>query len=668
LKKVNRRRSRNGGGGSVRHLFAVYAVVSLVPVLLLGVVLLGVLNRMSDNRGISEGQAKADLLARTSIAPLLSGADLRSGLKPGERVALERSVTLAVRDRQVLRLRLRDLDGQVVFADDGSADGPDDEALDAAKGETVTELTRLNADDDNQRSLGPRVVEVYEPLTAAESGQRIGVLELYLPYAPIAAEISSGKRMVSITLSAGLLILWLCLLGVSLSMTRRLQRQSVDNAYLASHDPLTGMPNRARFTELAAIAVAASNSDRPVAIALIDLDRFKEVNDTLGHPNGDQLLTMLAERLKNHIRPGDTIARLGGDEFGVILAGVSGAKEAHRLLGGLRTVLREPLSIDGLPLAIEASIGFSLMPGDGSSADSMLQHADVAMYVAKGQHRGVVHYSPEHDQYDAATLSLVAQLGSAITQNQLVLHYQPKVDLQSGAVIAVEALVRWQHPSRGLLFPDTFLPAAEQTELIEDLTRWVLRRAVTTLPTLDATGQLAVAVNISARSLARPDFAQDILDVLTETLTDPRRVILEITETALMDDPTRAAWTLSELHRAGLRISIDDFGAGHTSLGYLATLPITELKIDKAFVSSMLADERNTAIVRSVIELGHSLGFTVTAEGVETPEALQRLSLLHCDTVQGYLLARPVGTAELPGRMAAATAVLHQNRVLAAGL
>jgi diguanylate cyclase (GGDEF)-like protein len=649
----------------------VYAVVSLIPVLLLGAVLLSVLNRLGDSRGLTEGQAKADLLARTSIAPLLSGSDLRHGLDADEQVSLQRSVNLAVQDHQVLRLRLRDLDGQVVFSDDGSGrgadDDADDEALEAAHGEIVAHLTWLNDDDGDEGPRGPRVVEVYQPLMAAQSGERIGVLELYLPYAPIAADISRGQRMVTGTLTGGLLLLWLCLLAVSTSMTRRLRRQSLDNAHLASHDPLTGMPNRARFLELAAVATAAATPARPVAIALIDLDRFKEVNDTLGHHNGDRLLTQLAERLGGHLRDGDTIARVGGDEFGVILAGVESAQDAGRLLSRLRALIGRPLEIDGLPLAVEASIGFSLMPGDGDSADSLLQHADVAMYVAKAQHRGVVRYNPEQDQYDAATLSLVAELAAAIAHDQLVLHYQPKGDLAAGSVVAVEALVRWQHPNRGLLFPDTFLPAAEQTELIEDLTRWVLRRAVTALPTLDPSGRLAVAVNISARSLARPDFAQDILDVLAETRTDPRRVILEITETALMDDPTRAAWTLSELHRAGLRISIDDFGAGHTSLGYLATLPITELKIDKAFVLAMVADERNTAIVRSVIELGHSLGFTVTAEGVETPEALARLTALRCDTVQGYLLARPGTAAELPARIRQATRMMSAARVLSSG-
>jgi diguanylate cyclase len=649
---------------SVRQLFAVYAVVSLIPVLLLGGVLLTLIHRQGVEHGITEGRAKADLLARTSIAPQLSGRDLRAGLTSAEEESLSRSVSLAVRDQQVLRLRVRDLGGHVVFADDHSTDGPDDDALAAAKGEVIAELTRLNADSVSHGPQGPQVVEVYQPLVAAQTGVRIGVLELYLPYAPIAADTMQGERAVALALIGGLFVVWGCLLAVSASVTKRLRRQSTTNAFLARHDTLTGMPNRSQFTARAEVAISSATVERPVAIALIDLDRFKEVNDTLGHENGDQLLMLLAERLKLYVREGDTIARLGGDEFGVVLTGVRGAGEAAEVLGRLRATVSQPVQINGLPLAVEASIGFALAPEDGTDIGTLQQRADVAMYVAKRGHSGIARYRREQDQYDASKLSLIGELGAAIVKDQLVLHYQPKGDVRGSKVIAVEALVRWQHPTRGLLYPDAFLPAAEQTELIEDLTRWVLRRASLDLPRLDPTGQLAVAVNISARSLGRADFAADVLSALAEAGTDPARVILEITETALMADPVRASRTLVELNRAGLRISIDDFGAGHTSLGYLATLPITELKIDKAFVLSMLNDDRNTAIVRSVIELGHGLGFTVTAEGVETMDMLHQLTALRCDTVQGYLLARPAAAAYLPDRLAEATTVMRANHAL----
>ncbi|MBV9290962.1 MAG: bifunctional diguanylate cyclase/phosphodiesterase [Frankiales bacterium] len=562
----------------------------------------------------------------------------------------------------MLRLRIRDLDGRIVYADDGTTSGVDDNSTKAARGAVVTEITRLDADAFAERKVarpGPRVVEVYEPLVSA--GHRVGVLELYLPYAPIAADIAQGQRMLAIVLGCGLLALWLCLIGISASTSRRLRRQVAINAFLAEHDPLTNMPNRSQFAHRAAAAIADATADRPTAVAVIDLDRFKIVNDTLGHRNGDQLLVTLAERLGSRLRDGDTVARLGGDEFGVVLPFVHGPGEAVEVLTRLRQVVAEPLDIDGLPLAVEASIGFALAPDDGTDVDTLLQRADVAMYVAKRDHLGTVHYRADHDQYDAGALRLVAELGAAIECNELLLHYQPKADLHSESVTALEALVRWNHPERGLLYPDAFLPAAEQTELVEPLTRWVMRQAFRDLHELDPQGTLAMAVNVSARSVTRPEFVEDVLRVLEETGTAPERVILEITETALVADPARAAQTLSLLHDAGVRISIDDFGAGQTSLGYLAALPITELKIDKTFVLSMVDDERNAAIVRSVIELGHSLGFTVTAEGVETTQILDRLSDACCDTVQGYLLARPTTAVRLPAAISDVARMLRHG-------
>ncbi|MEO8518801.1 MAG: bifunctional diguanylate cyclase/phosphodiesterase [Dermatophilaceae bacterium] len=643
---ISRLRGRQGVG-SARRLFVLYAAVSLIPILVLGLVLLNVLDTQGNNRGMAQARGDANLIARVSIAPILAGDDLRQVLTSAEQSDLRRIVGMSVHNGQILRLRLRDLDGHVVFSDDNSKAAPDDEALDAARGEVVSSLKWLNDDPGDLGPRGPRVVEVYEPLNSAQTGTRIGVLELYLPYAPIAADIALGQRAISTTLGAGLLILWLVLLLVSESVTDLLRHQSNLNARLAREDALTGLPNRARFTELITRATASATLERPSAIGVIDLDRFKQINDTLGHDTGDRLLVLLSERLKSHVGESNIVARLGGDEFGIVVPEVHSETEACELFVQLRKVLAEPLQIDGLPLAIEASIGFALAPQDGTDAGSLMQHADVAMYVAKQQHVGVLAYRSEEDQYDSSALRLLAELGEAITSEQLVLHYQPKFDLISGKVTSFEALVRWQHPTRGLLYPDTFVPAAEQTELIEPLTWWVLRRATLALQIIDPGGTLGIAVNVSARSLTRPDFADEVLAVLAETGTDPVRVIIEVTETMLLVDPPRAARTLIRLHEAGIRTSIDDFGAGQTSLGYLAMLPVSELKIDKFFVISMLADRRNAAIVRSVIDLGHSLGFSVTAEGVETVGALEHLTDLHCDTAQGFLMARPVPVAEL---------------------
>jgi diguanylate cyclase (GGDEF)-like protein len=396
---------------------------------------------------------------------------------------------------------------------------------------------------------------------------------------------------------------------------------------------------------------------------VFDLDRFREVNDTLGHRNGDALLEQLGDRLAAAMRPGDTIARLGGDEFGVVLVDVADGDEAETALRRLRAVLSDGLIVDGLPLTVEASVGYALAPEDDTDVDTLLRFAEVAMYVAKRRHLGVARYREADNPHDGGALALVGELPRALENDELVLHYQPKADVETGRVEAVEALVRWQHPELGLLFPDAFIPAVEQTELIEPLTVWVLRRALGDLAEMDgqvgAGTRLRVAVNVSARSLARPDFAASVLEVLQQQRVAPDRVILEMTETALLVDPDRAALALEELARAGVRISIDDFGAGQTSLGYLATLPVDEVKIDKQFVLDMALNPRNAAIVRSVVELAHSLGFTVTAEGVETSDAYGDLRSMRCDAAQGYLLSRPVPLEGLADRIEQVTAASY---------
>ncbi|MCU1601295.1 MAG: diguanylate cyclase/phosphodiesterase [Frankiales bacterium] len=622
--------------GSARRLFATYAVVSLLPVLVLGALLVALTSRQSHARALAQVRAEAQLLAGTVVTPRMQGTSLSNGLTATEEAALKQSVTSAITSHEVLRLRVRDLTGHVVFSDDGKIDGGvDDEALEAARGEIHAALTTLGA-DDNQRT-GPQVVEAYVPLRALGADRVIGVVELYLPYGEIAAQVQSELREQMVVLGVGLLVLWLALLGLATRTSRALRTSAEDNLFLARHDALTGLPNRSDFLTRATRAV----DDGPAVIALLDLDRFKQVNDTLGHAIGDRLLVELAGRLSDHLREGDVVARLGGDEFGLVLRGVSDEDEAVAALARVRALIAEPLVVDDLPLAIEASVGFVLVPADGRAVDVLMTKADVAMYAAKRGHLPPTRHQPGHEQYDATRLRLVGELADAIENDQLVLHYQPKTDLSLGRVTAVEALVRWQHPVLGLLYPDAFLLAAEQTELVEPLTRWVLDNALRALSRLDSTGELSVAVNFSARSLSRADFADEVLEALIRTRTSPRRLLVEITETALVADPTRAAESLTRLAHAGVRISIDDFGAGQTSLGYLAALPVHELKIDRAFVMAMDSDPRNAAIVRSVIDLGHNLGFSVTAEGVETASVLADLQAAECDSVQGYYLARP---------------------------
>jgi diguanylate cyclase (GGDEF)-like protein len=622
-------------------LFLTYAGASLVPVALLGLMLSMALAAEARNRGIDEGRSAATLIARTAIEPQLDGRPLDLAMPGVEARALRRLADRAVDAGSVVRLRLRDTSGHVVFSADGSGfnGAIEDEALDAARGATVAHLTRLNADPNDTGPLGPRVVEVYVPL--AVGGPVIGVMEIYLPYDPIAREVSAGLRTLYLVMGLGLAALWAILAVISASTMRRM-------VHLAEHDALTGLPNRTLFQRRAAAAIeAARRGGGTAAVVLADVDRFKEVNDTLGHHIGDALLRELGSRLAGGVRSGDTVARLGGDEFGLVLPGI-GSDEIRPFLDHLRAVLETEATVGTLPLSPEASFGYALAPADGTDVDTLLRRADMAMYLAKGTRSGTARYNRERDHYDAGRLALVAELRRAVETDELMLFYQPKAELRTGRVCAVEALVRWQHPVRGMIAPDAFLPAAEQTGLIDALTGWVLAAALTQIvawgPAFEG---LSMSVNVSARNLARLDFADTVLAALATAGVAASRLVVEITETALMTDPEVAADVLARLSVAGVRISVDDFGQGQTSLGYLSTLPLHELKIDKSFVGDLPDNLGHAAIVRSVVDLGHNLGLQVVAEGVETPETVALLTATGCDVAQGYLLARPMPAADL---------------------
>ncbi|HEX2782177.1 MAG TPA: bifunctional diguanylate cyclase/phosphodiesterase, partial [Ilumatobacteraceae bacterium] len=418
------------------------------------------------------------------------------------------------------------------------------------------------------------------------------------------------------------------------------------STFLAEHDPLTELPNRSVFLRRAKAALAdAARDGVPLAIAIIDLDRFREINDTLGHESGDLVIIELARRLKGSVSDGDTVARLGGDEFGLILHGVADAASlSSRIMG----VIDHDVEVGGLHLAIEASIGFVVAPEDGRDVEELLQRADVAMYVAKAKQTDVARYRAQDDHYDAHNLELIGELRRGIDAGELVLHYQPKARLIDGRVEAIEALARWRHPVHGTLSPDRFIPLAEQTDLIENLTTWALTTALTELRELGPlAAEMSVAVNVSARNLSRVDFAERVVRILADLEMPAGRLVVEITETALLTDPIRAASVLAELARAGVKISLDDFGSGQTSLGYLSALPIHELKIDKSFVTDMVMDKSRNAIVRSIIDLGHNLGLRVVGEGVETNGVLLRLRQAGCDVAQGFLLARPMSIQQL---------------------
>ncbi|MDO8680794.1 MAG: EAL domain-containing protein [Acidobacteriota bacterium] len=412
---------------------------------------------------------------------------------------------------------------------------------------------------------------------------------------------------------------------------------------LAYTDPVTDLPNRTRFREQAQQAVEAGLRDRhPVALMLMDLERFRHVNDTLGHNRGDHLLQQVGARLRSALFAPDVVARLGGDEFGMLLPHLAALEDIALVVKKLQDILMAPFMIDGIPIVVEASIGVAVAPEHANDADTLLQRADIAMYRAKHMASGYVVYAPAFDRHSPERLALMAELRNAIENNQLLLHYQPKVDIRSGRTVGAEALVRWQHPSRGLLAPDQFIGPAEYTGLITPLTQWVLATALRHCQETRCQGlDMRISVNLSARTLHHPHLPAHVENLLKTIDIEPHRLILEITESAIVLDPARAQETLATLHRMGVSLSIDDFGTGYTSLSNITKLPVDEIKIDKSFVMGMMTDKHNTTIVKSVIELGHNLGLTVVAEGVETKEVLDLLGTFGCDQAQGYFISQP---------------------------
>ncbi|GAA4607679.1 hypothetical protein GCM10023107_82680 [Actinoplanes octamycinicus] len=435
-------------------------------------------------------------------------------------------------------------------------------------------------------------------------------------------------------------------------------------AHQATHDALTGLPNRMLLHDTIAAAIATESADGShVALLLLDLDRFKEVNDTLGHHYGDQLLVQAARRMRDTVRDGEMVARLGGDEFAVLLPGVTGAADVAAFAARLQEALQAPFELDGLSLTVAGSIGAALHPEHGRTADELLQRADIAMYTAKARRTGFAVFDQSQDSTDPRKLTLASDLRRGIDQGQLLLHYQPKVDAQTGRVLGAEALVRWQHPEHGMIPPNDFIPLAEHTGLITPLTRFVLDSALRQCRAwLTAGHELTVAVNVSAHGLLDLDLPAEIAERLDHWQVPARLLTIEITETAIMTDPERALQVVKQLHALGVHLSIDDFGTGYSSMAYLKNLPVQELKIDRTFVSSMTTSERDAVIVRSTVELGRNLGLRVIAEGVEDIATWRQLDAAGCDALQGYYISRPVGPADfdawLDGQKAEAPAAL----------
>jgi diguanylate cyclase (GGDEF)-like protein len=462
------------------------------------------------------------------------------------------------------------------------------------------------------------------------------------------AESEKVRVATTIAFAVCLALLAVCL-AVLLGYQRRVERQAASHRHDSLHDALTGLPNRTLFGESTDAAMrAAARHGEPVGLLMIDLDGFKQVNDTMGHGYGDLLLKEVASRLNLSVRESDTVARLGGDEFAVLLPRLSSANQAGEVAQRVLIALRQPFVRDGVVLEVGGSIGIAIYPNDCANAEQLLQHADIAMYAAKRGRLGVQRYDAQENAETSQQLTMLAELRSALDRNMIEVHYQPKAETETGRICGVEALARWHHPERGMIGPLEFIPLAEQSGLIDQLTHQVLAQSLNQCRQWREDGiYLPVAVNLSTRCLADPRLIEVVSGLLRDNNVPPAMLTLEITESAVIGNVEQAIEVLTRIRELGVRLSIDDFGTGYSSMAHLQRMPIHELKIDKCFVSRLNTEANDRAIVRAVLELARDLNLQVVAEGVEDRETLNQLGLLGCGISQGYLFSRPLPPADL---------------------
>jgi diguanylate cyclase (GGDEF)-like protein len=504
---------------------------------------------------------------------------------------------------------------------------------------------------DGRSALTDRRLTFHLPVRLAPGPGGIGALEASVPYAEIDHDVSASQTRLTLVLVACLALLYVALVLLARRAAAHIKAELVKRDEQARRDPLTSLPNREQLHDLVHQAIIGSRrSRRKVALMLMDLNRFKEINDTLGHHTGDRVLQQLASRLRNVMRDTETVARLGGDEFAILLPAISDRAEAATVAQRILRTLEEPFVAAGLALDVDASIGIALYPDHGDRVAKLLRAADVAMYLGKETLSGYTFFSQGADPGDGGKrLALIGELRSALDEGQLVLYYQPKVELATGRVSGVEALVRWEHPRGGLLAPDEFIPLLEQSSLLRRFTLYIVEAALADCSAWRSAGlDVKVAVNLSMRNLLDSHLPGDLRRLIHRSPNlKADSLELEITESMIMSDPERIFRVCTGLRELGFQLTVDDFGTGYSSLAYLQRLPVSSLKIDKSFIAAMAAgDSDSETIVRSTLHLAHNLGLAVVAEGVETEDVCETLTGLGCGHAQGYYFSRPLPSDE----------------------
>jgi diguanylate cyclase (GGDEF)-like protein len=625
--------------------FALYAGVALIVA---AVAAFFFVRRYSQDHAEKTAVEHTQYLAESILPYQLRPFDFRLPATGDRLAALDRFAEQGLLSPGILRVKLYNPNGLVVYSSDHQLIGgyslEPTEMLEAFEGDPVGDVSEL--DEEGGTGANKTVLESYARVSIG--GTPVGVVELYGDYDPIAEDAKSIFIPLAIGIAVVLIGLYLSFFPILRRVTRTMHGQLKEIEHTAYHDPLTDLPNRALFNLRTESAVReAKEKDGCLAVMLVDLDRFKDVNDSLGHDSGDRLLSGLASALPEQMRHEDTVARLGGDEFGILALGINDSSAVLALAQKVRTVVGKPRIVDGVELQVGASIGIALYPDHGSDAETLIRRADVAMHRSK-QTQTPALYDREHDHYSPARLSMVAELHRAISGRELLVSYQPQVDPATRELRAVEALVRWRHPKRGLLMPDEFIALAEHTGLIRELTAYVLDRSLHQCREWRDEGlHIGVAVNVSPRDLLDSRFPEEVEELLERHDVDPEDLELEITENTAITDLPRARTVLAQLSQLGVGLAVDDFGAGNSSLAYIRRLPITGLKIDRSLISRMRFREDDAAIVDSTIRLAHALDLKVTAEGVETEGCCAYLAEVGCELAQGFLFGRAMSSEEI---------------------